>query len=73
MKKKTQRNCKKGGSRSGSSGSSSSVGYEKFKIENPEIMSVYNNANETKGSLGVGIIGGVCALGLVIFAIYKRK
>ena len=74
-KMKTRKNCKKGGSRSSSSrrASSSSIdSWENWKTDHPEIMSAYNDAQSTSGSLGIGVIGTVLVAALFGFIIYKK-
>jgi len=75
MKKRTRKNCKKGGSSSSSSrrASSSSIdAWEDWKTNHSEIMSAYNDAQSTSGSLGIGVIGGVLTAALFGFIIYKK-
>jgi len=70
MKKRTRKNCKNGGSRSSSS--SSSDPFEDWKSAHPEIMSAYNDAQSTTGSLSIGVIGTVLTAGLFGFIIYNK-
>ena len=53
MKKRTRKNCKKGGS------SNSIDSWKDWKTDHPEIMSAYNDAQSTSGSLGIGVIGTI--------------
>ena len=78
MKKKTRKNCKKGGSRSSSRSSfssyrsSNSDAWENWKTDHPEIMTAYNDVQSTKGSLSIGVIGGMLTAALFGFIIYKK-
>jgi len=70
MKKGTRKNCKKGGSSSMASADSNV--WENWKTNNPEIMSAYNDAQSTKGSLSIGVIGGLLTAGLFGLVIYDK-
>ena len=73
MKKRTRKNCKKGGSPSRSSFSSSSIDtFQNWKTAHPEIMSEYNDLQRTTGSLSIGVIGTVLVSGLLGFVIYNK-
>lgn len=69
MKKRTRKNCKKGGSRSSSSSIDS---WEDWKTNHSEIMTAYNDAQSTSGSLGIGVFGTIAVAGLLGFVIYKK-
>ena len=70
MKKRTRKNCKKGGSRTSSSNSIDS--WENWKTDHPEIMTAYNDTQITSGSLGIGVIGTIAVAGLLGFVIYNK-
>ena len=74
MKKRTRKNCKKGGSSSNkSSFSSSSIdAFQNWKTDHPEIMSAYNDAQSTTGSLSIGVIGTMLTAALFGFVIYNK-
>ena len=70
MKKRTRKNCKKGGSPSSSS--SSSGVWEDWKTNHTELMTTYNDAQSTTGSLSIAVIGTVLTAGLFGWVIYSK-
>ncbi len=68
MKKRTRKNCKKGGRAS----SSSIDSWKNWKTNHSEIMTAYNDAQSTTGSLGIGVFGSVLVAGLLGFVIYNK-
>jgi hypothetical protein len=70
MKKRTRKNSKKGGSPSSSS--SSSGVWEDWKTNHTELMTTYNDAQSTTGSLSIAVIGTVLTAGLFGWVIYSK-
>ena len=68
MKKRTRKNSKKGGSPS----SSSSGVWEDWKTNHTELMTTYNDAQSTTGSLSIAVIGTVLTAGLFGWVIYSK-